>query len=1264
MKVQENHAKLGFSITTTIGYKIIRAFQRPTVDGISTPPNINTNLRNMINSLRSHSQIFSSRWWSFVAITYAVLAFLVCTATAAVSEYTQVLPSAPEVANGALQVNTTPGGIGGWRFIGEHLWRTPGTPVGGLTIHPREIEFKPVTGYYQPVRSTLTINSGGVTTAYQGDYAEVGAAANGGITVQLKPNSLAGAQWRILGDALWRNSGTSVTGLIAGTYLVESKPVAGRTTPHPLVANVSDGQVATVSPTYYLADAVAGTTPSVLPFATVTDQTMPYQFVGQFRTDLGSGTGFVVTKPISNIVDPNLDPTNLDPSIGSRVVATAAHLVFDYDGLTVAGNQQWLFQRDSASYEPVPRTPHGYYVFTGYSAARSGEPPGTSSSASQVLDVAALYFTDSDAAPGGGASGFLASDNVVNEWLTGSNSKILVGYPVDGISASNQGRMFATSPVTASFNAASSGGGNHPVTYTTSALSSVGGNSGGPLCVRVTDPNDGLLKYYPAAIFLGGTGPTMVRVIDTDVLVMLYTAQRAGEDGNAHVGGGVSQADSPSPTTGTFQGALTVNISQPAGARWGLSPGSYLYTSGHTQAGSVGTYNVYFQPVSGWTTPASRTVTVSANQTTPVTQSYVVAATGSLQVSISPAGAVSAGAQWQVDGGAFLGSETTVNGLSVGSHTVAFSTVSSWATPLSQIVTVNANQTTGATGIYSPVGTSSYAQMTSPANGSALGSSSATLAWSSGTGATAYALYVGSSPGAYDIYAKAEGGSLSDTVSNLPGDGRTLYVTLWSYMNGQWVPRSYYYTAVDNRAQMTSPVNGSALGSPSATFTWSAGTGAGAYALYVGSGPGAYDLYAKAEGVGLTDTVNNLPVDGRTIYVTLWSFINGKYVPNSYTYTARDNRAQMTSPANGSALGSSSVSFTWSAGTGATAYALYVGSAPGVFDIYAKAEGASLADTVNIPSGAINGHTIYVRLYSFINGAWVFNSYVYTASDTKAQMTSPAVGTPLASASATLSWSAGTGVSAYALYVGSSPGVFDIYAKAEGSSLSDTVSNLPLDGRRIYVRLYSLTSSGWKFNAYTYDAFTSSGGPLALLTSPTDGSTFTSATSAFAWTAGIGASAYALYVGNTPGAYDIYAKAEGANQSDTVTTLPQDGSPVYVTLWSFISGQWQGTKSHYSTAAQGISPKGLLTGPSPANGSKLTAGQLALNWSAAASQGTQYALYVGSAPLTADIYAKAEGSSLSDTVQVPVDGRRLFVTLWTLINGVWKPTSYYYDTTE
>ena len=67
---------------------------------------------------------------------------------------------------------------------------------------------------------------------------------------------------------------------------------------------------------------------------------------------------------------------------------------------------------------------------------------------------------------------------------------------------------------------------------------------------------------------------------------------------------------------------------------------------------------------------------------------------GSLQVTITPAGAVGAGAQWQVDGGGFQSSGATVSGLSAGSHPVGFKAITGWTTPGIQTVRVNANQAT------------------------------------------------------------------------------------------------------------------------------------------------------------------------------------------------------------------------------------------------------------------------------------------------------------------------------------------------------------------------------------------------------------------------------------------------------------------------------------------------------------------------------------------------------------------------------------------
>jgi flagellin-like hook-associated protein FlgL len=100
-------------------------------------------------------------------------------------------------------------------------------------------------------------------------------------------------------------------------------------------------------------------------------------------------------------------------------------------------------------------------------------------------------------------------------------------------------------------------------------------------------------------------------------------------------------------------------------------------------------------PLTGWNNEDDLVMTAVARQLpsppTPV---------GALQVSISPPSVVTAGAQWQVDGGAWQNSSVIASNLLVGTHTVAFSTVTGWSTPASQTVTVSANQTTTAAGTY------------------------------------------------------------------------------------------------------------------------------------------------------------------------------------------------------------------------------------------------------------------------------------------------------------------------------------------------------------------------------------------------------------------------------------------------------------------------------------------------------------------------------------------------------------------------------------
>jgi BspA type Leucine rich repeat region (6 copies) len=73
--------------------------------------------------------------------------------------------------------------------------------------------------------------------------------------------------------------------------------------------------------------------------------------------------------------------------------------------------------------------------------------------------------------------------------------------------------------------------------------------------------------------------------------------------------------------------------------------------------------------------------------------------TGALEATITPTGAITAGAQWRVDGGILLDSGVATD-LPVGNHTISFNTVSGWTTPANQTVSIKANSVAKAKGAY------------------------------------------------------------------------------------------------------------------------------------------------------------------------------------------------------------------------------------------------------------------------------------------------------------------------------------------------------------------------------------------------------------------------------------------------------------------------------------------------------------------------------------------------------------------------------------
>ncbi len=456
-----------------------------------------------------------------------------------------------------------------------------------------------------------------------------------------------------------------------------------------------------------------------------------------------------------------------------------------------------------------------------------------------------------------------------------------------------------------------------------------------------------------------------------------------------------------------------------------------------------------------------------------------------------------------------------------------------------------------------------------PTPGSTLTSSSVRFEWTSGTGVSRYALYVGTEgPGSYNIHA-SQLTSPSAIVSGLPTTSTcTVYVRLWSYLAGGWQYDDYtYQTEVTFRRPFLfvspwSESTATALISSSATFEWYNYTPVSEFVLYVGTeGPGSYDIYCASQGTRLSTSVSRLPTDGRTVYVRLWYFIDGAWLYDDYTYQAVTGRARLQAPVPGSALSSSTVTFGWTDGGELSQIALYVGTGgAGSFDLYAAYQGTSLSATVlGVPT---DGRVIYVRLWSCLGGVWQYEDSTYRASTGErlgARLTTPSPGATFDSSTVTFEWTRDAGVSQVALYVGrGGVGSYDLYAGYQGTALSATVSYLPYTGGPIYVRLWSCIGGEWQYEDYIYRATTG----RARLTTPAPRSTLTSSSVTFGWTVSGTVDRVALYVGTGGfGSSDVYVAHwetpdTGGPTAATVSGLPTNGQTIYVRLWSDYGQGW------------------------------------------------------------------------------------------------------------
>jgi 6-phosphogluconolactonase (cycloisomerase 2 family) len=183
--------------------------------------------------------------------------------------------------------------------------------------------------------------------------------------------------------------------------------------------------------------------------------------------------------------------------------------------------------------------------------------------------------------------------------------------------------------------------------------------------------------------------------------------------------------------------------------------------------------------------------------------------------------------------------------------------------------------------------------ITSHQPGETLAGSPTELVWSAnGNAVLSWALYVGTTPGATDVF---NSGILPGSTTSLDvpvGVGDT-WITLYSYDSNGWNSvENLYVGAGVLSPEITTPSPMSALSGAAVTFTWNPhGVTPSNWLLRVGTTPDGGDLYSSPLLNSFTNSqlVNGLPTDGSDLYVSLWWY-DGNWKTSDWTYQAANGQ--------------------------------------------------------------------------------------------------------------------------------------------------------------------------------------------------------------------------------------------------------------------------------------------------------------------------------------------------------------------------------------
>jgi Na+/H+ antiporter NhaD/arsenite permease-like protein len=168
----------------------------------------------------------------------------------------------------------------------------------------------------------------------------------------------------------------------------------------------------------------------------------------------------------------------------------------------------------------------------------------------------------------------------------------------------------------------------------------------------------------------------------------------------------------------------------------------------------------------------------------------------------------------------------------------------------------------------------------------------------------------------------------------------------------------------------------------------------------------------------------------------------------------------------------------------------------------------------------------------------------------------------------------------------------------------------------------------------------------------------TGSSATFDWSAGSGVTEYEIRIGTTvAGSEDVFRLTTTALTSGVVSNIPTYGVKLYVRLYSLINKAWQ--YKDYTVTESGSPVLAALSSPTP--GSTLTGSSATFGWTAGGGV-TLYEIRVGTTGAGSKDLLVLFTTALSSGVvnSIPTTGGKLYVRLYSEINGVWQYKDYTY----